>query len=213
MAKRYAILAGLLALVVAVTIWFIDRGGIYPTKRINYRFEVTVETPEGVMSGYSVHRLVVEDLTMTPSRNYHIDLDGEAVPFALADGRYLFATLRPRGDVGMQQLFGITLGRSGHTFSKWIDVAEQFDAPIPAEHLPMLAIIEASKTPETLRLIEGSAEFKVLEAKMVSTSEPLTDEVETLLPWLVDAIKDRPKPPARITDTYVLLSSLKVGVL
>lgn len=112
----------------------------------------------------------------------------------------------------MQQLFGITLGRSGHPFSKWIDVAEQFDAPVPAEHFPMLAIIDASKTPETLRLVEDSAQFKVLEAKIVSTSEPMTDEVSKLLPWLVDAIKAIPSLSTKTTEHHRLLSALKFGV-
>lgn len=212
MVKRYVVLAGLLAVVVAATMWFIDRGGIYPTKRINYRFEVTVETPAGPMTAYSVHSLVIQDTTMTPARNYQIDLDGEAVPFALPDGRYLFATLRPRGDVGMQQLFGITIGRSGYPFAKWIDVAEQFDARVPAEHLPTLAIIDASKEPETLRLVDDESEFRVLQARMISTDEPMTEEVANILPWLVDAIMAIPTLSTKTTDHHRLIVALKIGV-
>lgn len=208
--KKLWVLAAVLAAVALVAVWFVDRGGIFPTKEIRYRFEVTVDTPAGTMTSYSVHRLVIQDTTMTPARNYQIELDGEAVPFPLQDGRILFATLQTVSGAGPQQVVGATVKLSGT--GRWIDAPNTFERVASSEYFPLLAIIDDPTNSSTLMPLSSDSEFKVTQLRLISTDEKMTEEVARLLPWLVDAIWNLPTISTRITDQHVLISSLKVGV-
>lgn len=208
--KKLWILAVVVAAVSLVAVWFVDRGGIFPTKEIRYRYEVTVDTPDGQMTGYSVHRLVIQDTTMTPARNYQVELDGEAVPFILPDGRVLFATLRSKGGAGPQQLFAMTVSLS-HS-GRWIDAPEQFNALVRADNWPSLAIIEKRDAPASLRWVSDDEEYRVLDARMISTDEVPSEKVAHLLPWLVDFISAAPYSSRQMTDLHLLAFALKVGV-
>jgi hypothetical protein len=65
---------------------------IEPSETLRYRLTVTVETPEGVKSGYSVWAYTITDIAIgfTPQSRDH---RGEAVAVDLPGGRTLFALL------------------------------------------------------------------------------------------------------------------------
>ena len=199
-----------IVLVVLGTAWFVDRGGIFPTKRIYYRYEVTVDTPTGLITNNSIHRFVIQDTTMTPARNYQLDLDGEAVPFELPDGSILLATLSNQSDVGLVRVFGATVGL-GNT-GKWIDAPKEFNAEVHSKYFPRLAIVDDRNDPRTLMRLDVSNDFEVVRVRMVSTDEPMTEHLSELLPWLVESIRDLPTISTRITDHHILISSLRVGL-
>lgn len=208
--ERLSALFVLLILAVGGVVFFANQGGIFPTKRIHYRYEVTVDTPQGLMTGYSVHRIVIQDTTMTPARNYQVELDGEAVPFELSDGRILLATLSSESGAGPQRVFGTTVRLSGT--GKWIDAPQEFDKSVSKEHFPKLAIIDDPEDPKTLRLVSTGSGFEVLSVRMISTDEAMTETVAELLPWLVETIQNAPYSSSQMTNLHLIAFTLKVGV-
>jgi hypothetical protein len=195
-----------------------------------------IGTPDGVMTGYSVHEITIQNQTWTPARNYQIKLVGEAVPFVLKDGRILFATLKylPSG-----YPFEALLGRAIPD-GKWIDIQEQFDFSLSEKSWPRLALIDATDKPETLRMLDGrgpfpktvlgvgkeafakleservpdpmESQFRVVDARIVSTDEKMTSTVTELLPWLVETIETAPNHDPGPTDVQYMAFTLKTGV-
>ena len=223
-------------LVLAAGAWLVDRGGIFRTEHRAYRFEVTVDTPEGLKTAYSVHEVTIQDQTWTPARTNQIKLVGEAVPFVLKDGRILFATLEylPSG-----YPFEALLGRAIPN-GKWIDIQEQFDFSLNEKSWPRLALIDAADKPETLRMLDGrgpfpktvlgigkeafakleservpdpmESQFKVVGARIVSTDEEMTSKVSEVLPWLLETIETAPYSARQTTDLQLMAFTLKTGV-
>jgi len=185
---------------------------LFPTKEIRYRFEVTVDTPDGAMTGYSVHRMVIHDNTNTPARNYRTDFDAEAVSFELSDGRYLLATLRPADGIGMVQLILTAMGSSGYSFPRLIDMPTEFDAAVPAKHFPKLAIVDGPTGPETLRWVPDEGEFTVVQARVVSTNQDVSETISKALPWLVKFIEDAPYAASKMDERHKIAFALKAGV-
>ncbi len=226
----------MIALLSGLTWWFIDRGGIFQTERRTYRFEVTVETPEGLKTAYSVHEITIQDMTWTPARNYQIDLVGEAVPFVLKDGRTLFATLALRNGAIFEQALGPAV-----MDGNWIAIREDFDFHLKEMVLPRLALIDAPDKPETLRMLDGrkpfattersigkealaylererapdpmESLFRVVDARLATTDERITTKVADLLPWIRGMLDNRPIPAEKIGYINITSAALKTGVV
>jgi hypothetical protein len=201
-----------LAIVAVVALWFVDRGGIFPTERVNYRFEVTVDTPHGEMTSYAVHQITIVDQLRTIARNYQINTDGEAVIFPLPDGRYLFATLRFNGGIGIQQLIAESLGKEGYRMPSWAEFPRHFSASISEDSFPVLVTIDSSLRRESLRVVGEAENFRVTSASFVSSGEGVTSEIADLIPWLIAAIHDLTTLNSEITEQHKIISSLKFGV-
>lgn len=175
-----------------------------PTYR--YKITVVVATPEGRRVGYSVIE-VRSRITprLTPeSGGVHIHQIGEATIIPLCRGRYLFATLRWRDGVAemMSETFAdqlaneraaLRLKGNDQTTADLIGAISRVRGArqLPRSEVPVLAYFSDRSDPTTVQAVTPEAlgsvfgrGYRVVAISVEITDEPITANIQPLLPWL-----------------------------
>jgi hypothetical protein len=194
--------------------------GCSSTERLHYKMVVEVETPEGLMRGFSVR-----EVTYDPGGSWFplgesrpsAKLVGEAVAVDLPGGRTLFALLKgANGRVDYSARDIRTLlnergdsGRDG-VVELWPAMPET-KAPQIGNPLPLLVTFQDLSDPKTIGPVDprnlGATFGPGISLKRITierTSETVTSGIEKTVPWLETVGRSRstliPNPPRLLKD-------------
>ena len=207
-------------------------------EEIRFRMTVNVQTPEGIRTGSSVMEISAWNNRI--ALNGHIrgrDLQGEAVPVTLPDGRILIALIAAeRPDY--VEFTDIVLGALDPAYKNdWVasvdriakaetpsgpQVVSRYPALPSVSNYPMLVSLRDSNSPASVSPVDPSdlaasfgPGFRMKTITFEATEEPLTKEIGEKLPWLqtywTNGLTLRPDPPefsdGSIGDRIRLLSA------
>lgn len=202
--KRLLLILAILILLVALALgaYFLA----WPTIWWKQKMTVTVETPQGEMSGSSVVRsLVSYEPHFLPDMGYFAySWRGEAVTVALPDGRYLFVLLgnppRMAEAVFKDSLPEHWSGADDHSrayFRKLSNLRES--RAVPPETFPVFVTFTDPADPATVVEVDPynlaaafGPGYALKSVTLEVTSEPVVKgEVEKVLPWLLEIWPNR----------------------
>lgn len=171
----------------------------YPSYSWRQKLTVTVETPEGVVSGSAVTRIVAnfgEQLMSASEVNYGVT--GEATVVEVASGRTLFALLG-----GSEERFyravraQLPTGKRG----EWLALIPQIEGAVELQpgHYPLMVTFDDIADPKTVRRVDPddlAASFgpgtRLTSVTLEITDEPVTEgKVEQVLGWWCELRRKR----------------------
>jgi hypothetical protein len=203
--KRVLVTLAILAICFVLLPWGCYRL-IWPTYTWNQKLTLTVETPDGEVSGSGVVRVAWSDSPdlFGDAPHWHSEVHGEATVVDLGDGKYLFAL------IGGAERLALRVFHEGR-FPQDTDglapiirtVAAQKRGTarrVSPEAMPLLVTFADIADPRTVARVDPddlAATFGpgyVLKSVTLKiTGEPVTEgEVERVLPWLETVGRERP---------------------
>lgn len=166
----------------------------YPTYRWNQKLTITVDTPQGVVSGSSISKV---SRTATPQilpdmHNHEDDFTGEAAFVDLGAGRYLFASLDGYRNLAFKA-FSEEL-RSKSPLEAAREITEMVGKAVELQQVlyPELVTFKNAADPKSIEKVHSEhvdlsfgGGVKLLSISFKITEEPITKgRVTKVLPWL-----------------------------
>lgn len=175
----------------------------FPSGTWNYKITLTVQTPEGVMSGSSVRQVYVKSgPNILPQSTSTVRVRGEAVVVDLGKRGTLFGLLRSQTSVdGASYVFfdsfpipdshGYGEGSTTPKGVRYYNQLKSGKADVQSRDMPMLVRFKDINNPKTVERVDPSnlaATFgegvKLVSATIEITDEPVTTGIENVLGWL-----------------------------
>jgi hypothetical protein len=171
---------------------------IWPTYTWNQKLTLTVETPQGEVSGSGVVRVAWNDSPdlLPDAPHWHSKVRGEATVVDLGDGKYLFALIGGAERLGLRVFHERRLPQDTDGLGPIIEmIATQRGGvarPVPPETMPLLVTFTDIADPMTVARVDPddlAASFgpgySLKSVTLEITGEPVTKgDVEKVLHWL-----------------------------
>jgi hypothetical protein len=153
------------------------------------KLTVTVQTPTGEVSGYSVIEITLTHsdswYDFPEARGVRSDVMGEAVVVEVAPGRYLFVLLDGMEDLAYHTFTQFPYTRSGE-FSRWARSIERHrgSAEVPQDAFPMMVTFTDIDDPTSVERVDPNnliatygEGFRLAEVALEITDEAVTEGV------------------------------------
>ncbi|MDO6591302.1 hypothetical protein DS901_00635 [Loktanella sp. D2R18] len=163
------------------------------------KLTVTVQTPTGEVSGYSVTEITKTHsdswYDLPEARGVRSDVRGEAVVVEVAPGKYLFVLLDGVEDLAYHTFTQFPYTR-GSEFDRWARSIERHrgSAEVPQDAYPMMVTFTDIADPTSVILVDPEtlantfgAGYSLAEVTLEITDEEVTTGVvETMLYWWME---------------------------
>ncbi|RBW46255.1 hypothetical protein DS901_00640 [Loktanella sp. D2R18] len=170
----------------------------------NQKLTVTVQTPTGEVSGYSVTEVTKTHsdswYDLPEARGVRSDVRGEAVVVEVTPGKYLFVLLDGVEDLAYQTFTQFPYTR-GSEFDRWARSIERHrgSAEVPQDAYPMMVTFSDINDPTSVQRVDPNNLTTIIGEGFMLTGMALeiTDEVVTadgitqLLNWLISIWPNR----------------------
>jgi hypothetical protein len=173
---------------------------MWPTYAWNQKLTLTVETPQGEVTGSGIVRVVWSDSPdlFGDAPHWHSKVRGEATVVELGEEKYLFALIGGAERLGLRVFHERRLPQDTDGLGPIIEsIPEQkrgVARPVPPETMPLLVTFTDISDPKTVRRVDPdnlaatfSPGYRLRSVTLEITGEPVTKgEVEKVLTWWCD---------------------------